>query len=529
MSNGYFQLVPAVGGFGVKLVPPTDGGENIRLVELTAYLGDNQIPYDLMNIQRYLDSDKESVCFLSQKECPEVNERYSLDISDDSMSATVRFIPASATGKRLTFDEFLKDLRYKNITAGLQMDVLQDHFQSDGIYCTDLVIAKGREPRHGTDAKIEYYFNTDVHARPTMKEDGSVDFFNLNVINHCKQGDELARIIPADEGEAGITVLGQRIKPRDVKRVSLKFGNKIALSEDKLSITSTVDGHVVLVDDKVFVSDVFEVENVDLSTGNIEFQGSVQVNGNVTSNYIVKANGNVIINGIVEGAHIEAGGNIIIARGMNGMAKGTLKAGGNIVAKFLENATVEADGYISTDSILHSKVTAGTEIVVSGKRGFITGGHVQASHKIDVKNLGATMGASTIVEVGVSPKIKTEYMQAQKDVAELVQEIKAIQPILVNFAEKRAKGAKFSEEQVAFIKDKAKQLEIKKRELEEKNNVMRKLQETFSLNQRACVIVRGEVYPGTTIVIGEVSTNIQKSAQYCRFEKVAGDVKLLAI
>ena len=95
-----------------------------------------------------------------------------------------------------------------------------------------------------------------------------------------------------------------------------------------------VDGHVSLVEGKVFVSDVYEVENVDLSTGNIDFEGSVQVKGNVSSNFVIRAGGNVIISGVVEGAYIEAGGNIIIARGMNGMTKGILKAGGNIVAKF---------------------------------------------------------------------------------------------------------------------------------------------------------------------------------------------------
>lgn len=82
-----------------------------------------------------------------------------------------------------------------------------------------------------------------------------------------------------------------------------------------------MDGHVSLVEGKVFVSDVYEVENVDLSTGNIDFEGSVQVNGNVSSNFVIRAGGNVIISGVVEGAYIEAGGNIIIARGMNGMAR----------------------------------------------------------------------------------------------------------------------------------------------------------------------------------------------------------------
>ncbi|MBQ2803170.1 MAG: DUF342 domain-containing protein [Lachnospiraceae bacterium] len=466
---------------------------------------------------------------MDRKDCPVVSERYSLELGSDNMSVTARFIPASETGERITFDEFLKDLRFRNITFGLQMDVLQEHFQSEGVYGTDLVVAKGREPRHGTDARIEYYFNTDVHAQPEMKEDGSVDYFNLNVINHCKAGEVLAKIIPADEGDYGVNVLGTRIKPREVKKVSLKYGNNIELSEDRMSISSMVAGHVVLVEDKVFVSDVYEVENVDNSTGNIDFEGSVQINGNVMSNFVVRAKGNVIINGVVEGAHVYAGGNIIIARGMNGMTKGTLTAGGNVVAKFLENATVEAEGYVNTGSILHSHVTAGTEIVVTGKRGFITGGRVRALQRIEVKTLGAVMGAPTVVEVGASAEQRAEYMQIQKEFTELVQEIKSIQPILVNFAEKRAKGARFNEEQIKMVKEKAQYVEGKKHELAQKNALMKKLQAVINPERKPSVVVKGEVYQGTNIIIGDVSMMVQTTYQYCRFEKVAGDVKMVGL
>lgn len=529
MHNGYFQLVKLPAGFGIKLIPPADGGEAIRLQELISYLDNLQITYNLNSIKQALLSEKENVCFLVAAECPDVEERYQLQVSSDNMQVIARFFPASENGKRLTFDEVLKDLRFRNITSGIQMNVLQDHFQSEGIYCTDLVVAKGKEPRHGTDARIEYYFNTDIHAQPRMQDDGSVDYYHLNIINHCKKGDVLARIIPADEGDYGYNVLGSRIKPREVKRVSLKYGNNIELSEDRMSISSKVDGHVVLVEDKVFVSDVYEVENVDLSVGNIEFEGSVQVNGNVTSNFVVKANGNVVVNGVVEGAHIIAGGNIIIARGMNGMAKGTLQAGGNVVAKFIENANVQAEGYVNTESILHSEVIAGTEIVVSGKKGFITGGHVQASQKVEVKTLGAELGAPTIVEVGVNPKLKAQYMQLQKEITEIVREIKNAQPVIANFTEKRAKGVRFTEEQLKYVKQTAVLLETKKKELEEKNAMMQELQLMFNPQQKACVKVTGEVYPGTTIIIGEVSMAVQTPYQYCRFEKIAGDVKVTAL
>lgn len=529
MQNGYFQLVKAPGGYGLQIKQPQDGGADVNLQETLNYLERECVPCDPMAIKKAILSGKDTVCFLGRTDCPELEETYSIEVSPDNMQVVIRFYPASHTGKRTTMDSVIKELRYHNIVYGIQMNVLQDHFMSGGIYCTDLIVAKGKEPRHGTDAAIKYYFNTDIHAQPTLKDDGTVDYFHLNMINPCKKGQLLAEIIPEDEGECGTTVQGAKIKPRQVKKAHLEFGHHIEISEDRRKITSTVDGHVSLVGGKVFVSDVYEVENVDLSTGDIDFEGSVQVRGNVSSNFVIRAGGNVIISGVVEGAYIEAGGNIIIARGMNGMAKGTLKAGGNIIAKFLENTTASAGGYVNTESILHSNVTASTEIQVNGKRGFITGGRVRAGQRIEVKTLGATLGAPTVVEVGVDPEKKAEYMKLQKEISEIVKNIRSIQPILASFAEKKNKGVRFTPDQLNYIRNSVATMETQKKSLEEKNTRMQELQLEFNPQKKAAVIVKGEVYPGTTIIIGDSSMQVKSTYQYCRFERIDGDVKAAAI
>ncbi len=526
MKNGYFELTNTPGGFGLRVLPPEDGGAAVSLEEILAYLDMVRIPCDPVEVRKAMALlEQNNVIFLGLTDCPAISEQYRLTVSEDAMKAVVRFYSPSATGKRMDVREFLNDLNSRNILFGIQGEIIQKHFQSDGIYCTDLVVAEGQPARHGSDAKIVYHFNTDLHVQPTVREDGSVDFFNLNMINHCQKGDLLAEIIPEDVGEYGTSVNGNSIKPRDVKRATLKFANNIELSEDRLTIRSKVNGHVMLVEDKVFVSDVYEVENVDMAVGNVDFEGSVQINGNVANNFVVKAGGNVIINGVVEGAHIIAGGNIIIARGMNGMSKGTLEAGGDIVAKFIENSTVTAGGYVHTEAILHSRVIAGTEITVDGRKGFITGGHVQAYNRIEVKTLGATLGTSTIVEVGVNPQIKSEYIELQKDMGEIVKDIKTVQPIIANFLEKKAKGARFSSEQIKYIQNQAQILEVKKKELAEKNTRMLSLQSLINTQRKAEVVIKGVVYGGTTIVIGDVSTMLQSSYKYCKFERIGGEVK----
>lgn len=525
MANGYFQLVNDDLGYGIKLIPPTGDGEPVRLNEVMDYLSSRQMSCAPGELTAAASCSEERVIHLGAGECPVENENYTLHISEDNMTVTARFYAPSETGQRMNMEEFVKDLRFRKVVYGIQMLPLQEHFQ-EGMYCTDLEVALGKEAVQGTDARIEYYFNTDVQAKPTLREDGSVDFFHLNTINHCQKGEMLARIIPEVQGVPGTDVLGVKIKPRDVKRAVLKFGRNIELSEDKLSISSLVDGHVTLVDDKVFVSDIFTVENVDNSTGNIEFQGSVQVNGNVTAGFSVKAKRNVIVNGVVEGADIEAGGDIIIGRGMNGMHKGVLKASGNVVSKFLENTTVEAKGYVKTGSILHSQVMAGGEIEVEGKRGFITGGHVCAGNKITVKTLGAVMGASTLVEVGVSPELRNRYQVVLKEINDLVHNLKNAQPVLSTYAEKMKKGMVPTEQQKEYIRSIAAACETQKKQLAVRNAQLKTIQEQLELQSRAVVIVTGEVFPGTTIVIGDTSKLIQTSYKYCRFEREGGEVRM---
>lgn len=529
MKNGCFQLVKYTGGYGIKLIPPLNGGQDIILNEVMEYLTKSNIPCDHSELIRAVKQKQETVIFLGPGECPKVNEFYSLTVSQDSMKAVVRFFPPSQAGSRMDMEEFLRDLNYKKIVIGIQKQLLQKHFQ-EGCYCTDIVAAIGKEPIMGKDAYIEYYFNTDVQVRPAMREDGSVDFFNLNTVNHCKNGDILARVIPEVPGEPGANIFGNPIKTNSVKKAILRYNKNVAISEDKKILTSLKDGHVVLVDDKVFVSNILEVENVDNSTGNIEFEGSVQVNGNVQSNFKISARGNVIVSGVVEGAYVEAGGDIIIKRGMNGMAKGYLKAGGNIVAKYLENVKAEAEGYISAGSILHSKIISGSEIEVTGKRGFITGGHVCAAEKITVKTLGSSMGASTVVEViGANPNIKQKYQDNQKKMNEIVKIIKNAQPIIQNFIDKKTKGANVSEAQMKYIKDLIKLIEQKKQELIIMRKENEELKNTLNNQSKATVVVKDTVYPGTTIVIGDISMVVQKNYHYCKFEKVLGAVKMVPI
>ena len=254
MANGYFQLIHNAHGTSLKIVPPTNGGMMFPITELSDYLNARDFRFDLHKLNATCMELKEEITIpLNLEVGIRESEKCIVTVSDDKMSATMRFHAPSNDGEAMTSAEILQELKHKGLLFGVKEEVVEQ-FVNNREYCTDYLVAEGMPPIQGTDASIEYFFSTDIHAKPTLLEDGSVDFFNLNTINHCTQGDLLARLTPAVLGESGKNVIGEVLKPRDVKRMTLHYGRNISISEDKTCIYSEVNGHVVLVEEKVFVS-----------------------------------------------------------------------------------------------------------------------------------------------------------------------------------------------------------------------------------------------------------------------------------
>lgn len=530
--NGYYQVVNKGGKCCLKLIPPQNGGQPISRDDLFEYLSAKNFSYDVKQLNSALNDLKEEPSFFpfNSPFLHADGEYVKVKIAPDNMSVSVWMAPPFEGGPTMKKEEFLREFSSRGIKYGLLDDEIEKFIVARP-YCTEVVLVKGTPPLQGIDAYIEYFFNTDPKVRPTENEDGTVDFFNLNTINHCKAGEVLARLHPAELGDYGKNVLGEFIKPREIKQVSLKYGHNISINEDKTEITSDVNGHVTLVEGKVFVSNVFEVENVDNSIGNIDYDGNVCVNGNVRENFSIKAHGNIEVKGVVEGATLEADGDIIIARGMTGMHKGVLKAHGNVVAKFLENATVHADGYVEADSIMHSTVISGMDVKVNGRKGFIAGGRTCATNSIEVKNLGSAMGADTIVEVGMDTKLKQRIQGLQKDIVEIDKQLTVARPVLDGAKAKLAQGIKMSVEQLTQIQRLAKLSkelgERRAKDIAELTEYQDSQDADSSI--RGQIIVTGEVYAGTKICISDVSMIVKSGMKYCRFLKEGGEVKMVGI
>lgn len=525
-KNGFFQLAHKDGELFLKLFPGINGGKPIQNDDILWYLDKVKVTdYNKGAVGREAANAREKKEIrIYPGDIPAVNEIVRITVTDDRMKAIARFYPPSSKGRLLTKEEILEQLKIEHINYGI-IEKNIDLYLKGRQFCTNLLVAKGLPIEEGKSAQIVYHFKTDGIAKPKINEDGSVDFHDLGNINHVKKGDVLAEKIPMNLGKPGKDVTGAEIRQNKVKDAILKHGKNITVSSDGLQMTSDVDGHVSLANDTVFVSNTYEVPaDVGPSTGDIEYDGNVTVKGNVLTGFSVKAQGDIVVNGVVEGAYLEAGGNIILRNGIQGMKRGVLKAKGEIVTKFIENATVETESTIKTDAIMHSKVVARGDILATGKRGLIIGGEVRSGSNISLKTAGSTMGTSTVLEVGIDPAFIERCRMYERKKTELVNEMEKTSQIINLLGKKLAAGEKMAPDKLKILQAASAKHKEQQASLEELSQKVMEAKEEIDQHSGGKVSVENMAFPGTQLIISNVTYFVKTAFHYCQFIREGAEV-----
>lgn len=526
--NGYFQINILERVTFVRLFPPVDGGEPIAVEELRDYLTAKGYNIDVVILKQAIDriTTEPLDLKLADKKGIPVSESVNIKISQDKMTVIGRFYPFSSAGAAFTLDDIKSELNFHGIKKGIDEQEIS-RFLNDKHYCTDYCLARGVAPTDGKDASIEYFFNTNPSLKPKLNDDGTVDFFSLSAIGQVTEGQILATLTEEIPGEPGFNVVGDVLPPREVKKLRLEYGRNISKTEDGMSIKSDVSGHASLVDGKVFVSDVYQVSDVDTSTGNIDYDGNVCVLGNVKAGYVLKAKGNVEVRGVVEGALIDAGGNVTIARGMNGMGKGAIISGGNVVSKFLENTTVTCDGYVHSEAILHSRVSAKGDVDVTGKKGFITGGIIRSQGIVSAKTIGSTMGVDTEIEVGVDPTLKIRTNNLAQELVNKKKRFEQVEQVFTTVSKRIKAGDKLTTDQIRYFKQLSAEYQSLSSEITSLTNEYAELMDKMENTVTDSYIKVSEfAYPGTKVSVSDVVLTLTKPVQHGRFVKDGADIRV---
>lgn len=528
-KNAYFRLKTRPDGMYLEVFPPADGGIVVQAAEVELYLDAVlNAAYDKTVLRSELKKvgNMQKEILLVQGRIPPVNEKVMIQIAQDRLSAKGVFYPPSEGGLTMTKQEIIAEMVKCGIKYGVAEHNLE-RFLNTRDYTETYVVAEATLQVEGADAVIKYFFNTDLTRKPKLNEDGSVDFHNLDLISSVREGELLAELTPAVNGKPGIDVCGGLLRPAKVKQRILRHGKNIRLSEDGLKAYSEVNGHAMLEDDQLFVSNVYEVSaNVDTTVGDLVYEGDVLVHGNVIAGYKIQAKGDITVEGVVEGATLIAGGQIILKRGVQGMGRGLLQAEGNVISKFIENVTVEAGGYVTADAILHSNVTAKGDITVDGKKGLIVGGNIRSGASVSARELGSSMGTVTAVEVGIDPAIVEEYRSLEKELAASAEEMEKLMLTLTSLAKKLRMGEKLQGDKLLQFKVSNAQREALLKRDEEIKGRMDVLRGAIDSYEGGTVKVHGNVYNGCKIIISNAIFYVKQEISYCRFIKRQGEIKV---
>lgn len=457
VSDGYFRIETREKDILLTVYPPVGDGKRVSVNEVIVELQSQGIShYDLKAIALTVSERSGKPVRIAGKPIRVSKNKAIIKISENKMSATAAIIPPAGNIDIPTLLEDIKDdLAAAGVVFGINEEVIK-HLLEEKVYNEPVVVAKGRLPADGEDAKLEYFFNTDKKRTPfMMSEDGCVDFRELGVIQTVNEGDVLVKKIPAKKGIPGMTVTGETIPANDGKDVPLPKGKNVYISEDGTELIATTKGQILWDGSRLDIDPVCRIKgDICFETGNVYFNGKLFIDGNIREGFTVKADEDIEIKGMIEKALVESiDGNITVHGGIVGVGPGKVQAKDNITAKFIQNAEVSAGGNVTVaEFILHSQVDAGGSIFVTkGRKGAIIGGKIRARKEVWAKVIGNIAETLTIVQVGIDPKMRDEIIRLNKELENLQEELKkAIKDVNSLKAMKERMGALPPEKEEAY-------------------------------------------------------------------------------
>ena len=445
--------------------------------------------------------------------------RLIVDISRDKMKATVKY--DTKNGSKLpTFDMVMAELTEKGVKFGIDEDEIKRGIES----LSPFVAAQGKPPIPGENAYIDRKFDLGVKGRPVVDQYDRVDYKNLNLFVLAEANETLAIRIPQTKGTAGTNVFGDTVPAQNGRPIPMPAGkNTQVVGENQL--IATINGQIVDTGNKISVDPRLEIKSsVGVATGDIDFDGSVLISGDVKQGFSVKATGDIEIKGSVNGGEVN-GRSIIISGGITGANRGKVQAVHDVRAAFAENAIVEAgrDIYIA-DVALHSTLRAGKKIIVEGKGGKIIGGLTVSGEEVSAKVIGNDAFVITRVSVGVDPNLQKEYHEVCKSYKEGKKKLLHITQTLNTLA--KIDMSKLPPERMAQINAITRSQFPIAGQLKRDEQKILELETKLSEMKNGKIRVDDVMYPGARLSINSVVKNVQEEYRHCTMSLNEGEISL---
>jgi uncharacterized protein (DUF342 family) len=358
-----------------------------------------------------------------------------IHIHKDAMKVSL-WLRKNAQGECASLADIKNELLRQGITFGVVSDNILEKLI---VACpvNNIIIAEGIYPIDGHDS-VRVSLLPDINRGTPMvnDEDDIVDYRELGDILVVNAGEPLLKLSEPTQGKAGKNVFGEIVEQQPGKNIPLVSNSDSTYvdPENPKQLLSAIAGQPVLTEDGAYVTPILELDSIDLSTGNIRFNGSIIVKNNIESGMKVYAAKDIMVEGSILNSRIECLGDVLVKKGVFGnsviIANGNvdIKQGvqGNpisdvlatssrivasgVLTKFAENVVIEVDNnlviekYAMNCKLMAEKISVGTKDL----SGSIIGGLAWATRFIKVPILGNESGGSvTELRTGVNPQLQS--------------------------------------------------------------------------------------------------------------------------
>lgn len=436
-------------------------------------------------------------------------------ISSDKLRAWLMVFPPVGRGKEIERAALEDALKANGVVYGLDEELLDRLPKEQGRYFHLFPAAKGEPAIHGEDGQIKEFFNRHVKGELAVDDRGRVDYTSLNLVQGAEKGAVICEAIPPTKAVHGRTVLGKEILGKDGKAAILPKGQNTEISEDGTLLLASLSGHVEYSGRVFQVKSTMNVSgNVDYSTGSINFPGDIHIRGDVCSGFSVKATGSITVDGVVEAGVVEAGGDLVIAKGIVGDKECIIRARRDVYTKYLENGIVHARGKLITDCILHSEVYCDEAIQVTTGRGAIIGGRLHVGREVQANIVGSKSETMTTVILGGQPCADFEKALLRQSLEDLEYEMEKLE----RQPDSPAKAKRMGQIRLSLSVNKMKLGQFEKEEGRAGE---------ISKEQGSCRLRCQIIYPGVMLSIGDETIQVTQEVSSCNARLVNGEICLM--
>lgn len=456
----------------------------------------------------YYDGDFDSYITLNADD-----ERASIKISEELYKK----------GKKPSSDQVRYFLKKNGVVHGINENLLFKVLSEEK--CNAFVeVARSTPPTKGRDAKLDLKVSVSPEIKPKVKNDGSVDYRNIQTFTSVAKDDVLAEKIPPLLGTPGTTVKGAEIPPLLGDDLTMPAGRNTILSEDGTKLIAGVTGILYYEGLLLTVGELLHIAgDVDFSVGNIKYTGKVLINGDVRPGFSVEAEGSIEVKGGVESANIiSRAGQVTIEKGIMGKDETEISAKQGISICFAQNTTLRTDGALIVEKyLLHCDVEC-KSFEAQGPKSSIIGGIIKAEKTIIVPECGSEKGIPTKVAIFDKNKLivsrKVKELEALQD--KLKKELEKIEHQLKSKAQIiKQLASQVSARQQSEVKKWVDSYNAMKKKVAFVESKLVEMEAALTKpgDRSGSIQVTGNCYPGTVVTLYDVSLPVDHLQTNKRF------------